>query len=272
MKTKSEETKAAGGAPRDFNKEAVTEGERLYSYDFDDLVRRFALRQFEPFLRPGAALELGCHEGGMSRLLVDRFPDLTVIDAAAIALAQARRVLPERVQFVLGTFEEVTLPRRYDSIFLINVLEHVDDSVAILKRAQDWLTDAGRLFLVVPNANAPSRQIAVRMGLIDHNQAVTAVEARNGHRRTYALDTLGQDLAPQACGSKTLAASFSRAWLITRWIKRLLPALLAWSISTAASSWERHTPICVRASLPYARAEIEERHQGQYIRPDRCRW
>jgi len=194
MKTKSEATKAAGGAPRDFNKEAVTEGERLYSYDFDDLVRRFALRQFEPFLRPGAALELGCHEGGMSRLLVDRFPDLTVIDAAAIALAQARRVLPERVQFVLGTFEEVTLPRRYDSIFLINVLEHVDDSVAILKRAQDWLTDAGRLFLVVPNANAPSRQIAVRMGLIDHNQAVTAVEARNGHRRTYALDTLGQDL------------------------------------------------------------------------------
>jgi 2-polyprenyl-3-methyl-5-hydroxy-6-metoxy-1,4-benzoquinol methylase len=180
--------------PRDFDKEAVTQGDRLYSYDFDDLVRRFALRQFQPFLRPGPVLELGCHEGGMSRLLADRYPDLTVVDAAANALAEARRALPERVQFVLGTFEEVTLSRRYESIFLINVLEHVDDAVAVLKRVQNWLTDSGRIFLVVPNANAPSRQIAVRMGLIERNQAVTEVEARNGHRRTYALDTLHQDL------------------------------------------------------------------------------
>src|ERR1700682_4198909 len=148
-------------AVRDFDAEAITEGERLYSYNFDDLVRRFALRQFNPFLRPGAALELGCHEGGMSLLLTDYYPDLTVVDASSNALAEARRVLPEHVHFVLGTFEQVKLPRRYDAIFLINVLEHVDDSVAVLRRVRDWLADDGRLFLVVPNANAPSRQIAV---------------------------------------------------------------------------------------------------------------
>ena len=40
----------------------------------------------------------------------------------------------------------------------------------------------GRLFLVCPNANAPSRQIAVNMGLITHNAAVTKDEAEHGHR------------------------------------------------------------------------------------------
>jgi 2-polyprenyl-3-methyl-5-hydroxy-6-metoxy-1,4-benzoquinol methylase len=187
-------TTTTDGRVRDFEKEAVSDGERRYSYDFDDQVRHFALRQFEPFLRPGPALELGCHEGGMALLLVNRYADLTVVDAAANALSQARRALPARVQFVHGTFEQVTLPRRYEAVFMINVLEHVDDAVAVLKRVREWLTDSGRLFLLVPNANAPSRQIAVRMGLISDSQAVTEIEARNGHRRTYALDTLGRDL------------------------------------------------------------------------------
>ena len=55
------------------------------------------------------------------------------------------------------------------------------------------LTDTGRLFLVCPNANAPSRQIAVKMGLITHNAAITPAEAEHGHRCTYSLDTLERD-------------------------------------------------------------------------------
>jgi hypothetical protein len=44
----------------------------------------------------------------------------------------------------------------------------------LLRRVNDeWLSDTGRFFLVCPNANAPSRQIAVKMGLITHNTAIT---------------------------------------------------------------------------------------------------
>ena len=179
---------------RDFETEAKTFGDRQYTYDFDDVVRRFALKTFQPFLLQGPTLELGCHEGGMSRLLADAHPDLTVVDAAHAALDVARQTLPKSVQFVHGTFEDVELPPRFDNIFLINVLEHVDDARRVLERASAWLTKSGRIFILVPNANAPSRQIAVRMGLITHNQAVTDTEFRNGHRRTYALDTLERDL------------------------------------------------------------------------------
>ncbi len=93
-----------------------------------------------------------------------------------------------------GRFETVDLSRRYRNIILTHVLEHLDDPVGVLRRVNDeWLDDGGRLFLVCPNANAPSRQIAVEMGLISHNAAVTPDEAEHGHRRTYSLDTLQQD-------------------------------------------------------------------------------
>ena len=86
------------------------------------------------------------------------------------------------------------MPRRYDNIILTHVLEHLDDPVGLLKRVNDeWLAPGGRLFLACPNANAPSRQIAVAMGLITHNAAVTQAEAEHGHRITYSLDTLERD-------------------------------------------------------------------------------
>lgn len=179
---------------RDFDKEAKISGDRLYNYEFDDVVRHFALKTFRPFMRMGPSLELGCHEGGMSRLLIDQNADLTVVDAAESALDVARNCLPRHVKFVHGKFESVSLPRIFETIFMINVLEHVDDAVFVLRRSCEWLTDSGRIFILVPNANAPSRQIAVRMGLITHNQAVTESEYRNGHRRTYTLDTLHRDL------------------------------------------------------------------------------
>ncbi len=179
---------------RNFDQEAEQQGDRLYNYQFDDSVRRYALRTFAPFLGDGPALELGCHEGGMTRLLLNRYSDVTVVDASSAVLAEARKSLSSAVQFRHGTFETIELPARFQDVFMINVLEHVDDAVLVLGRARSWLREGGRIFVLSPNANAPSRQIAVRMGLITHQQAVTEVEARNGHRRTYALDTFQRDL------------------------------------------------------------------------------
>jgi 2-polyprenyl-3-methyl-5-hydroxy-6-metoxy-1,4-benzoquinol methylase len=91
-------------------------------------------------------------------------------------------------------FEDVRLPGQYDNIVMTHVLEHLDDPVAVLKRVRnEWLSEDGRFFLICPNANAPSRQIAVKMGLISHNQAVTEAERLHGHKVTYTLDTLERD-------------------------------------------------------------------------------
>jgi SAM-dependent methyltransferase len=166
-----------------------------YAYSFDfDVMHPYMIRSFEPFFRPGSLLELGSYRGQFTRRFLDRFADISCVEASGEAIEHARNKLGDQVQFIHSMFETATLPRRYDNIVLTHVLEHLDDPVRVLKRVNDeWLAEGGRFFLVCPNANAPSRQIAVKMRLISYNAAVTPAEAEHGHLRTYSLDTLERD-------------------------------------------------------------------------------
>jgi 2-polyprenyl-3-methyl-5-hydroxy-6-metoxy-1,4-benzoquinol methylase len=177
---------------RDYDAE-YKDGERKYAYEFDAVLRRYIMRALDPFLPSGRALEMGCYTGDVTELIASRYDDVTVIEASGELVAAASARLRGRARFVHGTFETVQLPDRYDAIFLIHTLEHLDDPVSVLRRVNGWLTDRGRLFVVVPNADAASRQIAVQMGLIRSNDAVTDDERRHGHRKTYRMDTLERE-------------------------------------------------------------------------------
>ncbi len=179
---------------RDYNAEIKDTNDRQYAYAFDfDVMHPFMIRSFAPFLVQGSVLELGSFKGDFTRRLLPHFDDITCVEASDVAITEAKRTLGKMVTFVNSPFETANLPRRYDNIVLTHVLEHLDNPELVLKRVNDeWLADGGRCFLVCPNANAPSRQIAVKMGLISHNAAVTPAEAEHGHRYTYSLDTLEQ--------------------------------------------------------------------------------
>ena len=180
---------------RDFNIEIKDTAGHKYAYGFDfDVMHPYMIKSFKPFFVNGSLLELGSFMGDFTRRFVPDFDDITCVEASDVAVAQARERLGSSVAFVNATFEAVTLPRRYDNIVMTHVLEHLADPVLVLKRINDeWLADGGRVFVACPNANAPSRQIAVKMGLISHNAAVTQSEADHGHQCTYTLDTLERD-------------------------------------------------------------------------------
>ena len=137
---------------------------------------------------------MGCYLGDVTEMLAERYTDLTVIEASNELASAAQKRLGARARFLQGTFETIDVSERFDAIFLMHTLEHLDDPVHVLRRAAAGSTTSGRLFVVVPNANAPSRQIAVQMGLIPFNSAVTDAEREHGHRRTYSLDTLERDV------------------------------------------------------------------------------
>lgn len=179
---------------RDYNKE-YQDNDRKYAYDFDyDVMHPFMLRAFSPHFKSGNALELGCFQGRFTNRLLQYFDDITCVDASDSALRVAKEHIGDRASFVQGLLENVALPQKYNNIFLTHVLEHLDDRIGLLKRINDeWLSDEGVFFLACPNANAPSRQIAVKMGLIEYNTAVTNAEKQHGHRVTYTLDTLEAD-------------------------------------------------------------------------------
>jgi len=180
---------------RDYNVEMKDTADRKYAYGFDfDVMHPYMIRSFESFFIKGSLLELGSFKGDFTKRLLPHFNDITCVEASDVAIEAAKRKLGEKVIFVNSLFEKASLPKRYDNIVLTHVLEHLDDPVRVLKRINDeWLAEGGRFFLVCPNANAPSRQIAVKMGLITHNAAVTPAEAEHGHRCTYSLDTLERD-------------------------------------------------------------------------------
>ena len=180
---------------RDYNSEIRDTGDHKYAYSFDfDVMHPFMLRSFAPFFKQGSALELGCFKGDFTKRLKAHFQDITCVEASQDAVTEARRKVGAGVDFVNSTFESATLSKRFDNIIMTHVLEHIDQPVQVLKRInEEWLTDSGRFFLACPNANAPSRQIAVKMGLIEHNAAVTPAELKHGHRCTYTFDTLERD-------------------------------------------------------------------------------
>jgi len=208
---------------RDYNKEII-DNDRKYGYDFDfDVMHPFMIKSFEPFfLKDGSFLELGSYKGDFTKRFTEYFDDITCVEASSEAIKEAKAKLPSEIRFINALFEDIELPKKYDNIVLTHVLEHLDDPVKVLKRINDeWLADNGRFFLVTPNAMAPSRQIAVKMGLISHNAAVTQAEEEHGHRITYSLDTLERDA--KAAGFKVVYRSgiFFKALANFQWDRLL---------------------------------------------------
>jgi 2-polyprenyl-3-methyl-5-hydroxy-6-metoxy-1,4-benzoquinol methylase len=208
---------------RDYDDEFKDTSDHQYAYDFDfDVMHRYMLQAYQPYARPGNILELGSYKGDFTRRLVGAYTDVTCVEASGLAIEEARQRIGEAATFFHALFEDVHLPGQYENVVLAHVLEHLDDPVGVLKRINDeWLSETGRLFLVCPNANAPSRQIAVKMGLIPYHAAITPSEKAHGHRITYSLDTLERDA--RAAGLRVVQRSgiFFKALANFQWDRLL---------------------------------------------------
>jgi len=217
------------GKARDYDREALDTPDHKYAYNFDmDVMHPFMLRSFIPFFRPGSLLELGSFRGEFTRRFVPHFSDITCVEASPAAAAEARAALGGAATVVEATFETVSLGRRFDNIVLTHVLEHLDDPVGVLRRVNDeWLADGGRFFLVCPNGNAASRQIAVRMGIISHNSAVTPAEREHGHRITYTLDTLERDAKAAGLSVVHRSGVFFKALANFQWDRLLATDIIS---------------------------------------------
>ncbi len=162
----------------------------------DQVIRSLAIKSFAPYIPQSArGLELGCDDGYMTSLIAPLVTQLSVVDGSRhfIEMAKARS-LPN-VDFTHSLFENFTPTKRFDCIFATYVLEHVHDAVVLLKHIRALLSEDGRLFVVVPNARAMSRQLARHMGLLDNLFALTTNDHDHGHRRVYDRALLSRDIA-----------------------------------------------------------------------------
>jgi ribosomal protein S18 acetylase RimI-like enzyme len=182
---------------RDYNSELKDTNNHKYAYNFDfDVIHPYMIKSFQPHFVEGNCLELGSFKGDFTKRLLPHFSSITCVEASSVALSESKKKLDKcgagsQIEWVEGLFNDVKLPQKYDNIILTHVLEHIDNPIELLNKINnEWLSNKGKLFIVVPNANAPSRQIAVKMGLIEQNTSITPSEKEHGHKITYTLDVL----------------------------------------------------------------------------------
>lgn len=101
----------------------------------------------------GAVLELGCGAGELTRTIAARGHACVGVELSREKVAQARRWHPG-LEFVHADILELdTGGRRYDTVVLSEVLEHVEAPTgdAMLQKAWSLLAPGGRLVVSVPN-------------------------------------------------------------------------------------------------------------------------
>jgi 2-polyprenyl-3-methyl-5-hydroxy-6-metoxy-1,4-benzoquinol methylase len=157
-------------------------------------MRDLAFEIFNPFLKEGIGLELGCSDGYMTEMLAGKLSHLDVVDGSGNFLKEARARGTKNVSFYESLFESFKSEKKYDYVFASYILEHVLETKPVLDMIRSVLKPEGILFVVVPNARAFSRQLALAMGLISDLYALTENDRNHGHRRTYDRQSLNRDL------------------------------------------------------------------------------
>lgn len=106
--------------------------------------------------RDDTVLDVGCHEGYLSKIAATRAKEVVGIDLnkKSLEIAKKQNSLPN-LSFILGDATSFDFSRRFNKIILSNVLEHIEDRIDFLKKlgqisdtiilrvpllTRDWLT------------------------------------------------------------------------------------------------------------------------------------
>jgi len=156
-----------------------------------DIVRRFCQGEGK------WVLEVGCGNGYSTRRLSEIFGNLEVIEPSKGNIALLRESLPD-VSCHNLLLENFSSGRKFDYIFFLNVIEHVEDPVGSLRQLASLLKDEGLIFISAPNCMSLNRRAGYRMGLLQSYDTLAPKDLLVGHRRLYTKNML-EDHCDQAC-------------------------------------------------------------------------
>jgi methionine biosynthesis protein MetW len=140
----------------------------------------------------GSALDLGCASGGLLALLRPHAAHLAGLELSATAARAAAEVADEVVQ---GALEDPDLPFAaggFDLVVLADVLEHLVDPQAALRRAAGWCRPGGAVLVSVPNVAHWSARLALARGRWPQEESGTF---DSSHLRWFTRASLAELLA-----------------------------------------------------------------------------
>ncbi|MDX5365612.1 MAG: class I SAM-dependent methyltransferase [Alphaproteobacteria bacterium] len=168
--------------------------------EYNRYLAQFKVESCLENVRGNSLLDLACGDGLMTEMFARRMDRVVGVDANGKILAEARKRLPQ-VDFHESLVEDLELTEKFDTVTMLDLLEHVVDPIALLQKAASFLNDDGVLIIHVPNAQAINRRLAVLMGTLESCEELSPFDINvAGHRRSYSLPTLKRDI--EAAGLK----------------------------------------------------------------------
>jgi 2-polyprenyl-3-methyl-5-hydroxy-6-metoxy-1,4-benzoquinol methylase len=165
-----------------------------YHSEYNYYLAQYKVKSCLEHARGDSLLDIACGDGLMTELFANHFRRVVGVDASGKHLAVAR----ERVahaDFYESLIEEFDINERFDSVFMLDLLEHVLDPKVVLKKAAGFLVKGGKLVIHVPNAYAINRRLAVLMGTLESCEELSPFDLQiAGHRRAYSMETLRSDI------------------------------------------------------------------------------
>jgi len=176
-------------------KNKVLDSSKFYNnsfLNFDFKLTDFNYKSLKPFFRGDYALELGPALGQMTKFLINDFKTIDLIEGSKELLDQ----IPNYTNIIKhhSYFEEFNTEKKFDTIIMSHVLEHIEKPINVLQHIYKWLSDDGVFLISVPNAKSVHRLAAVEMGLLKSEYELNQRDHELGHKRVYDLETLKQDV------------------------------------------------------------------------------
>jgi len=116
---------------------------------------RIRAKAIKKYLEIKKTLDLGCGEGIFCIELARRGIDVTGIDISQEAINHAKinaKSLKLRIPFIVSGAEKLPFEdKSFDQVICLDVLEHVDDPIKVIKNIRKILREGGRLIITVPN-------------------------------------------------------------------------------------------------------------------------
>lgn len=201
-----------------------------YTQGANGMLARYGARVFGRLWRGSSCLELGPAEGQMTGLLADTFDEVTAVEGSETFAADLRRRFAG-VEVVTALFEDFEPGRRFDTIVIGNVLEHVDAPRELLASARGWLEPDGAVYISVPNSRSVHRQAAVMLGLLPTESALNEADEHHGHRRVYDPESLRADVLAAGLQIELFGGYWlkplSNAQIDADWTPAMLEAFMA---------------------------------------------
>lgn len=174
--------------------EAFPWNRSTYHNEYNHYLAQYKVQSCLEHARGNSLLDIACGDGLMTEMFARHFDKVVGVDASGKHLGMARERVA-KAEFHEALIEDLELDQSFDSVFMLDLLEHVVDPIEVLKKAGSFLAEEGILIVHVPNALAVNRRLAVLMGTLESCEELSPFDLQiAGHRRSYSLATLTADI------------------------------------------------------------------------------